>query len=267
MCHLCGTEKPAPSVCEACKSPEVRFTGLGTEKVEEGIKKLFPQARMARMDSDTMTRKHAYTETLMDFRRGKIDILLGTQMIAKGLDFPNVTLVGIVYADMALHMPDFRAGERTFQLLTQVAGRAGRGDVTGEVVVQTFTPHHSAIQFARHHDFVGFYEEEIAYREQLDYPPYSHLVVIELSAVQETEVDFVAHWLQKEISEKISKHVTLLGPAVPPMAKLRGRHRRQILLRSRVMKSLAKVLHPLLGKIPRQKSVRVTVDVDALNLM
>ena len=267
MCHLCGTEKPAPNVCESCKSPEVKFTGLGTEKVEEGIGKLFPKARVARMDSDTMTRKHAYAETLMDFRRGKIDILLGTQMIAKGLDFPNVTLVGIVYADMALHLPDFRAGERTFQLLTQVAGRAGRGDVTGEVVVQTFTPHHSAIQFARHHDFVGFYEEEIAYREQLDYPPFSHLVVIELSAVQETEVDFVAHWLQKEMSQKIPKHVTLLGPAVPPMAKLRGRHRRQILLRSRAMKTLAKVLHPLLGKVPRQKNVRVTVDVDALNLM
>jgi len=267
MCHLCGTEKPAPSACEACKSPEIRFTGLGTEKVEEGIQKLFPQARVARMDSDTMTRKKAYSDTLMDFRRGRIDILLGTQMIAKGLDFPNVTLVGIVYADMALHLPDFRAGERTFQLLTQVAGRAGRGDVTGEVIVQTFTPHHSAIQFARHHDFVGFYDEEIAYREQLDYPPYSHLVVIELSAVQETEVDFVAHWLQKEMAEKIPKHVTLLGPAVPPMAKLRGRHRRHLLLRSRVMKTLARVLHPLLGKVPRQKNVRVSIDVDALNLL
>lgn len=267
MCHLCGTEKPAPDVCESCRSPEIKFTGLGTEKVEEGIQKLFPQARMARMDSDTMTRKGAYTETLMDFRRGKIDILLGTQMIAKGLDFPNVTLVGIVYADMALHLPDFRAGERTFQLLTQVAGRAGRGDVTGEVIVQTFTPHHSAIQFARHHDFLGFYDEEISYREQLDYPPFSHLVVVELSAVQETEVDFVAHWLQKEMSAKIPKHVTLLGPAVPPMAKVRGRHRRHILLRSRVMKTLTKVLHPLMGKIPRQKSVRVTIDVDAINLL
>ncbi len=267
MCHLCGTEKPAPNVCESCRSPEVKFTGLGTEKVEEGIQKLFPQARIVRMDSDTMTRKRAYVETLMDFRRGKIDILLGTQMIAKGLDFPNVTLVGIVYADMALHLPDFRAGERTFQLVTQVAGRAGRGDVMGEVIVQTFTPHHPAIQFARHHDFVGFYEEEISYREQLDYPPFSHLVIIELSAVQETEVDFVARWLQKEMSEKIPKHVTLLGPAVPPMAKLRGRHRRQILLRSRVMKTLAKVLHPLLGRVPRQKNVRVSVDVDALNLL
>ena len=149
--------RTAPPACPdpKCRNPAIRFSGLGTEKVEAALVKLFPQARMQRMDSDTLKRKEDYRRILGDFRTGKIDILIGTQMIAKGLHFPNVTLVGIVYADLALHMPDFRAGERTFQLLTQVAGRAGRGDVEGEVFVQAFTPFHPAIQYARRHDFAG----------------------------------------------------------------------------------------------------------------
>jgi primosomal protein N' (replication factor Y) len=145
---------------------------MGTQKVEETLAKLFPHARIKRMDSDALKRKDDFRSILGDFRAAKIDILVGTQMIAKGLHFPNVTLVGIIYADMALHIPDFRAGERTFQLLTQVAGRAGRGDVEGEVFVQAFTPFHPAIQYAKRHDFGGFYEQEIEFREQLKYPPF-----------------------------------------------------------------------------------------------
>jgi len=158
-CHICGHTEPVPKVCpnQKCRNPEIRYSGLGTQKVEETLRKLFPQARSVRMDSDALKRKDDYRRILGDFRTGKIDILVGTQMIAKGLHFPNVTLVGIIYADMALHQPDFRAGERTFQLLTQVAGRAGRGDVEGEVFVQAFTPFHPAIQYARRHDFAGFY--------------------------------------------------------------------------------------------------------------
>ena len=157
-CHICGHNEKVPSVCPEpkCKNPAIRFAGTGTQKVEEVLAKLFPKARVKRMDADTMKRKDDYRRVLGDFRAGKIDILVGTQMIAKGLHFPNVTLVGIIYADSALHQPDFRAGERTFQLLTQVAGRAGRGDVEGEVFVQAFTPFHPAIQYARRHDFVGF---------------------------------------------------------------------------------------------------------------
>ena len=162
-----------PSVCpnEKCRNPAIRYAGVGTQKVEATLAKLFPQARTVRMDSDVLKRKEDYRRILGDFRVGKIDILVGTQMIAKGLHFPNVTLVGIIYADLALHQPDFRAGERTFQLLTQVAGRAGRGDIEGEVFVQAFTPFHPAIQFARRHDFEGFYEQEMEFREQLKYPP------------------------------------------------------------------------------------------------
>ncbi len=157
-CHICGYVDAVPAVCpnEKCKNPAIRFAGTGTQKVEETLAKLFPNARVRRMDADTMKRKDDYRKTLGDFRAGKTDILVGTQMIAKGLHFPNVTLVGIIYADLALHQPDFRAGERTFQLLTQVAGRAGRGDVEGEVFVQAFTPFHPAIQYARRHDFTGF---------------------------------------------------------------------------------------------------------------
>jgi len=182
LCHICGHSETAPRVCpEAkCGDPAIRYSCLGTEKVEDTLTRLFPHASIKRMDSDTLKKKEDYRRILGDFRIGKIDILVGTQMIAKGLHFPNVTLVGIIYADLSLHMPDFRAGERTFQLLTQVAGRAGRGDVEGEVVVQAFTPFHPAIQYARRHDFPGFYEQEIEFRQQLKYPPISRVALLTL---------------------------------------------------------------------------------------
>jgi len=176
---------------------------MGTEKVEATLAKFFPHARIKRMDSDVMKRKDDYRRVLGDFRVGKIDILVGTQMIAKGLHFPNVTLVGIIYADLALHMPDFRAGERTFQLLTQVAGRAGRGDVEGEVFVQAFTPFHPAIQFARRHDFEGFYEQEIEFREQLKYPPASRIALLTLKGRNEEKVKFSAEHLKRELEKTL----------------------------------------------------------------
>ncbi len=193
-CHICGHESAAPAVCPdpKCRNPAIRFAGMGTEKVEATLAKLFPRARVQRMDSDALKRKEDYRRILGDFRTGKIDILVGTQMIAKGLHFPNVTLVGIIYADLGLHLPDFRAGERTFQLLTQVAGRAGRGDVEGEVFVQAFTPFHPAIQYARRHDFAGFYEQEIEFRQQLKYPPVSRIALLLLKGRNEEKVKFSA---------------------------------------------------------------------------
>src|SRR5206468_8730880 len=181
-CHICNYEGAVPKICPEpkCGNPAIRYSGLGTERLEETLGKLFPHARLRRMDSDTLKKKDDYRRILGDFRLGKIDILVGTQMIAKGLHFPNVTLVGIIHADLSLHMPDFRAGERTFQLLTQVAGRAGRGDVEGEVIVQAFTPFHPAIQYARRHDFSGFYEQEVEFREQLKYPPVSRVALLTL---------------------------------------------------------------------------------------
>jgi primosomal protein N' (replication factor Y) (superfamily II helicase) len=202
-CHICGHEAPVPAVCpdEKCRNPAIRYAGLGTERVEDTLVKLFPHARVRRMDSDTLKRKEDYRRILGDFRTGKIDILVGTQMIAKGLHFPNVTLVGIIYADLSLHQPDFRAGERTFQLLTQVAGRAGRGDVEGEVVVQAFTPFHPAIQYARRHDFIGFYEQEIEFREQLKYPPVARVALLTLKSRNEDKVKFSAEHLRKELEK------------------------------------------------------------------
>ena len=204
-CHICGHTEKVPLVCpnEKCKNPAIRFSGTGTQRVEETLAKLFPKARIQRMDADTMKRKDDYRKVLGDFRAGKIDILVGTQMIAKGLHFPNVTLVGIIYADLALHQPDFRAGERTFQLLTQVAGRAGRGDVEGEVFVQAFAPFHPAIQYARRHDFNGFYEQEIEFREQLKYPPFSRIALLTLKGRNEEKVKFSAEHLKKILESKV----------------------------------------------------------------
>ncbi len=205
-CHLCGHSEPVPAVCPQpkCKNPAIRFAGTGTQKVEETLGKLFPHARVKRMDADVMKRKDDYRKVLGDFRTGKIDILIGTQMIAKGLHFPNVTLVGIIYADLALHQPDFRAGERTFQLLTQVAGRAGRGDIEGEVFVQAFTPFHPAIQYARRHDFVGFYDQELEFREQLKYPPVSRVALLTLKGRNEEKVKFSAEHVRRELDQLVA---------------------------------------------------------------
>ena len=204
-CHICSHNQRVPTACPTagCQNPAIRYSGLGTQKVEDVLAKLFPRARVKRMDADVMKRKEDYRKVLGDFRAGKIDILIGTQMIAKGLHFPNVTLVGIIYADLALNMPDFRASERTFQLLTQVAGRAGRGDVEGEVFVQAFTPFHPAIQYARRHDFVGFYDQEIEFREQLKYPPAARVALITLKGRNEEKVQFSAEHLRKALDELV----------------------------------------------------------------
>jgi primosomal protein N' len=211
LCHICGHDTPAPAVCPAskCRNPAIRYAGLGTEKVEDTLTKLFPHASIRRMDSDVLKRKDDYRHILGDFKRGKIDILVGTQMIAKGLHFENVTLVGVIYADLSLHQADFRAGERTFQLLTQVAGRAGRGAVEGEVFVQAFTPFHPAIQYARRHDFTGFYDQEIEFREQLKYPPVGRVALLTLKGRNEDKVKFAADHLRKEL-EQVQR-----GDAVP----------------------------------------------------
>ena len=184
-CHLCGHTAAVPKKCPACGQDALIYCGFGTEKVESTVAQLYPKAVVRRMDADSMTRKDAYRETLRNFRTGKIDILVGTQMIAKGLHFPNVTLVGIINADLALHIPDFRAGERTFQLLTQVAGRAGRGETPGEVFVQTYTPFSPSIQFARHHDFAGYFQQELEFRERCDFPPFKHAILITVRSAHE----------------------------------------------------------------------------------
>jgi primosomal protein N' (replication factor Y) len=269
-CHICGHVEKVPLVCpnEKCKNPAIRFSGTGTQRVEETLAKLFPKARIQRMDTDTMTRKDDYRKVLGDFRAGKIDILVGTQMIAKGLHFPNVTLVGIIYADLALHQPDFRAGERTFQLLTQVAGRAGRGDVEGEVFVQAFAPFHPAIQYARRHDFNGFYEQEIEFRGQLKYPPVSRVALLTLKGCNEEKVKFSAEHLKRELEKNLKefKDLIIAGPAPAPLLRAETFYRYQIMLRTRAMSALSRELARIIQSLALPEDVTLAVDIDPVNL-
>ena len=308
LCHICGHQAQAPTLCPngKCRNPAIRYAGLGTEKVEDTLTKLFPRARVRRMDSDALKRKDDYRRILGDFRTGRIDILVGTQMIAKGLHFPNVTLVGIIYADLSLHQPDFRAGERTFQLLTQVAGRAGRGEVEGEVIVQAFTPFHPAIQYARRHDFAGFYEQEIEFRDQLKYPPISRAALLTLKGRNEEKVRLSADHVRKEIeklagrgSQKVGKResesaepvksgamsahfptfplsqlpafhalpdLIIAGPAPAPLLRAETYYRYQLMLRTRQMSKLSRSLANLRETLTLPEDVSLTVDVDPVNL-
>ena len=270
LCHICGYATAAPNQCPEtkCRNPAIRYAGLGTERVEETLIKLFPRAQIRRMDSDTLKRKEDYRRILGDFRTGRIDILLGTQMIAKGLHFPNVTLVGIIYADLSLHQPDFRAGERTFQLLTQVAGRSGRGDVEGEVVVQAFSPFHPAIQYSRRHDFLGFYDQEIEFREQLKYPPFSRVALLTLKGRNEEKVRFSAEHLRKELERKLSaiSNLVIAGPAPAPLLRAETYYRHQIMLRARQMPPLSRALGRLVEELSLPDDVTLTVDVDPINM-
>jgi primosomal protein N' (replication factor Y) len=269
-CHICAHTEPVPAVCpnSKCLNPEIRYAGIGTQKVEETLGKLFPDARIVRMDSDALKRKEDYRRILGDFRSGKIDVLLGTQMIAKGLHFPNVTLVGIIYADLAMHQPDFRAGERTFQLLTQVAGRAGRGDIEGEVVVQAFTPYHPAIQFARRHDFNGFYEQELEFRKQLKYPPVARVALLTLKGRNEEKVKFSAEHLKREVLKATQdfKDLILAGPAPSPLLRAETYYRYQLMLRLQRMSALSTRLAKLTQSLTLPEDVSLSVDIDPVDL-
>ena len=266
-CHICGYAQKPPRRCPECHDPQIAFSGVGTEKVEAVVKKMFPSARVARMDSDTMTRKGAYHETLGAFRSRKIDILVGTQMIAKGLHFPGVTLVGIISADSALHLPDFRAGERTFQLLVQVAGRAGRGDAEGEVIVQTFSPAHPSLQFAKSHDFDGFAAHELEMRHNFGHPPYSHLVLLTARADTAQKAEFAARTLAQKLTAAVP-HTVMVSPAAPaPLARVRGMYRYQVVARGKQIRALTKAIKESLGEIKLPKDVHVAVDVDPMALL
>jgi primosomal protein N' (replication factor Y) len=236
--------------------------------VEDALVKLFPQARIKRMDSDALKCKDDFRRTLSDFRAGKLDILLGTQMIAKGLHFPNVTLVGIIYADLALHQPDFRAGERTFQLLTQVAGRAGRGDIEGEVFVQALTPFHPAIQCARRHDYQSFYEQEVAMRAELKYPPFGRVALLTLKGRNEEKVKFSADHLKRELEKRLAdfKDLKLLGPAPAPLLRAETYYRYQIMLRVQKMPPVSQRLAELTQASAWPEDVTLSVDIDPVNL-
>src|SRR6266516_946799 len=265
--HLCGNAAAVPKKCPACGKDALIYAGFGTEKVESTVSQIFPKAAVRRMDADSMTRKEAYRETLRNFRTGKIDILVGTQMIAKSLHFPNVTLVGIINADLALHLPDFRAGERTFQLLTQVAGRAGRGEAPGEVFVQTYTPFSPSIQFARHHDFAGYFQQELEFRDRCDFPPFKHAILITVRSAHEGRAKLSAETLKRRLKEALPEEF-ILGDATPaPLEKLQGQYRFHILIRGEAIMRLSRLVRETLDKLPFPEDVTVTVDVDPYQLL
>jgi len=266
VCHVCGFQSIVPRLCPNCQDPAIRFQGYGTEKAETILRKVFPSAKIARLDTDTTRRKNTLRDTLRAFRAKKINILLGTQMIAKGLDFPNVTLVGVLNADLSLYAPDFRAGERTFQLLTQVAGRAGRGKMAGEVIIQTSTPHSPSIQFARHHDFDGFVAQELDVRQQFRYPPFTHLALLLARSSHERRAEFTLQTLHRKLAEDLPDQVILGDPIPSPLTKSHSQFRFQLLMRGPNARILSHHLNRILRATPTPEDVIVTADLDAYDL-
>jgi primosomal protein N' (replication factor Y) len=278
-CHYCGYGIAPPEACTACGAPDTALLGIGTERLEEEVRAQFPKARTARLDRDTARRRGTTEAVLRDLRHGALDVVVGTQMLAKGHDFPGVLLVGVVAADLALHLPDFRAAERTFQLLTQVAGRAGRGATPGRVVIQSFVPDHYAIRPVRSHDYEAFYAEEIAHRRALRYPPWGRLALVVVSGSDAAPAEAGAARLAESARLELTRGASeappgpdeaceVLGPAPAPLARLRDRYRFQLLLRSTSEAMLLRGARAVLresAKLP--STLRTTVDVDPMNML
>ncbi len=262
FCHLCHFKSAPVRLCPGCQKNYLHYFGAGTQKVEEEAFRLFPGARIGRMDADSTSRKDSHETILRAFKKREIDILIGTQMIAKGHDFPNVSLIGVISADTALHIPDFRAAERTFSLLTQVAGRAGRGDIPGKVLIQTTMPHHYSIQSAKDHNYLEFYEKEIVYRKELTMPPVTHLVKIILSGASEKEVVRQIILLSRLLESRMDKQTLgILGPAPCLTSKEKGLYRWNLYLKGPTVEMIRPVLKETLKEFKRVK-VMLTVDVD-----
>ena len=265
-CHLCGDQRGAPDRCPECGAPDIRWRGLGTQRVEEAVQRFVPRARVERMDTDTMARKNRFREVLAEFRAGRIDVLVGTQMIGKGLDFPNVTLVGLVDADISMHVPDFRANERTFQLLVQVAGRAGRGDRAGEVIVQTFTPQSEAIQFSKRADFAGFAAGELAVRRSFRYPPYRHLIQHLFRGPNPDKLRFYAEQWAKLVERELGDRVELRGPSSAPIEKIKDEYRWQVWYFTSGVTPVVAELERLRADFAWADDVKQVLDVDPVDL-
>jgi primosomal protein N' (replication factor Y) len=268
LCHYCGYAEKVPSLCPKCQSEHIYFLGLGSERVEEELHQAFPTARIARLDRDTVTGKRHYETILQDFREGNYDILVGTQMIAKGHDIPNVTLVGVVSADVGLGMPDFRAAERTFQLLTQVAGRAGRGNVPGIVLVQTINPDHYAVRMAAAQDYQAFYEKEIHFRRMMHYPPFSAMA----NVLVRSEKKEMAMRMSSELGLLLTpapEKLKVMGPAEAPVPRLKNEYRYQFLIKAASRKALNELLQRIRGFALEHKwgATALVIDVDPLTLM
>jgi primosomal protein N' (replication factor Y) len=268
LCHYCGHAEKIPETCPKCGSEHIQFLGTGSERVEEELHRHLPQARIARLDRDSASGKGAFEHILQSFREGHIDILVGTQMIAKGHDIPNVTLVGVVLADIGLSMPDFRAAERSFQLLTQAAGRAGRGDLPGEVIIQTLNPDHYAVAFAAEQNYEGFYKKEIEFRKWLRYPPYAAFANIVVRDQKQEEALRMATALGFLLTPQ-PPQTRVMGPAEAPVPRLRDEFRYQILIKATkrsVLRSAVKRLQDF-AQEQKWRSTALIIDVDPITLM
>ncbi|MGB7061664.1 MAG: primosomal protein N' [Candidatus Zixiibacteriota bacterium] len=273
-CHYCGYQKGAPSLCPNCRGHRFMYKGVGTQKIEEEVKKSFPDVLMERMDLDTTTRKGAHRRLLSDFGRKKFGILLGTQMITRGLDFPDVTLVGVISADLGLDLPDFRSKERTFQLLAQVAGRAGRGEREGKVIVQTYYPEEWTIKLAASHDFEGFYRRELEQRKDLGYPPFNHLILMIFSGRNLKQVTARALSFSSALQRKAGKgrqgRLEILGPAPAPISKVKNQHRWQLLIKTKKVSGVGGLIKELLRdkkSAKKKEAVRISVNVDPMDML
>ncbi len=275
-CHYCGLVRSPAETCPQCRSAEIRYHGVGTQRVEEELARSFPKARLLRMDLDTTTRRGSHDAILKKFSEGEADILLGTQMIAKGLDFSRVTLVGVISADTQMLLPDFRASERTFQLLTQVAGRAGRSALRGEVIIQTGQPDNPTLRYIAAHDYIGFYRDEIEHRKELCYPPFSRIILIEFRGKQDEEVMHHASEFMENLTER-RQSIQVLGPASAALSKLKGVYRWHIILKSLKTDDpgghiLHKVCHEAVhlyrnSRAGKSRSVKMIIDVDPASMM
>jgi primosomal protein N' (replication factor Y) (superfamily II helicase) len=273
LCHYCNFKARMPTQCVECSGKVIRFSGFGTQKLEEEVLKLFPDAQVTRLDRDTTRGRDSFTDMHRNMKAGKIDILIGTQMITKGHDFPNVTLVGVVHADLSLNIPDFRSCERAFQLLTQVAGRAGRGEVPGKVIIQTNNPDHYMFEFVREHDVNSFHEKELKLRRQLNYPPFTRLVAIEIVSDNESLGKSTAEKLGRLLVRQASqqKSVEILGPSKAALYQIQNKFRWHLILRGQSMQALQGILadnqelHEL--KSASSGKVKLSIDVDPFNLL
>ncbi|MGA7162143.1 MAG: primosomal protein N' [Bacteroidota bacterium] len=274
-CHYCGSVKPLPSVCPQCNGIQLKLQGFGTQRVEQDLAELFPQAKVLRMDLDTTTRKGSHDKLLQQFGRGEADILLGTQMVAKGLDFPRVTLVGVISADTQMLLPDFRSAERTFQLLTQVAGRAGRSSLKGEVIIQSYQTDHYSLKYVIDHNYRGFYKEESRYRQSAMYPPFARLVLVECKGTDEKNVRDATEKFAARI-HALSPQSIILGPAAAVISKIKNNYRWQIIVKavkthdpnsSTVRNAVTRVVQEMSSSADVRRGVQFIVDVDPQGIM
>lgn len=278
-CHYCGFTQKPPTICPSCSSKYIKYFGIGTQKVEEEIKKLFPQARVTRMDLDTTTTKGSHERIFENMKKGHIDILIGTQMISKGLDFPNVTLVGIIAADLTLNIPDFKASERTFQLLTQVGGRAGRGEYNGKVILQTYEPEHYSIIAAKTHDYISFYNKEISIRREFSYPPFTDIINIIISGENEKDTFDLSDHFAKSIKQEICLDIkdaelknAIIGPVEAPIYRIKGKYRYQIIIK--VEKKYIDLVTKALDRVNRNireingfNNISINIDINPVSII